>query len=147
MGIDINEAKRRGLSLEQAESFEERVRDSFEEFWAAYPRKVAKAHARKMWARLTEGQRFAALQSLPVHIHYWRAAGREMERIPHAGSWISGERWEDELEMPQAKDELGEWWKTTAGIQRKALSLGITAKAGEDWHQLKARILAKEKAA
>jgi hypothetical protein len=122
----------------------------FDQFWNQYPRKVARAHAYKMWQRLNSEEKFAALHALPVHVRYWAAAGRDMDRIPHAGSWLNpdeGRRWEDELEMPAPKDEMGEWWKTTSGIHRKALSLGMTAKPGEDWHELKARILAKEKAA
>jgi hypothetical protein len=124
--------------------------DDFEEFWKLYPRKVARAHALKMWRRLTTEEKFAALHALPVHIRYWDAAGRDADRIPHAGSWLNpvdGRRWEDELEMPKPKDEMGEWWKTTAGILRKALSVGLTPKAGEDYPQLKARILAKERSA
>lgn len=127
---------------------QENIMDSdFEsDFWSIYPRKVAKAHARKMWARLTASQKFAATQSLPMHVRYWAAAGRDAERIPHPGSWLGGERWEDELEMPEVnvKDE---WWKTQAGIAKKAASLGITPKPGEDWMSLKARILARLKAA
>lgn len=117
----------------------------FEQFWSAYPRKVAKAHARKMWARLTAEQKFAAIQSLPIHVRYWQAAGRDAEKIPHPGSWIGGERWEDELTMPEAPQ--AEWWKTTAGIEAKAKELGMwPPRAGEDWHSLKARILARRAA-
>lgn len=124
--------------------------EDFEQFWQQYPRKVAKAHARKTWALLTPEEKFAALHAIPVHVRYWTAAGRSMDRIPHAGTWLNpvdGRRWEDELEMPAPADSLGEWWKTTAGITRKALATGITPRPGEDWHELKARILAKERAA
>ncbi len=123
------------------------VNDSeFEQFWSLYPRKVAKAHARKMWQRLTAEQKFAATAALPVHVRYWRLAGRDLERIPHCGSWLGGERWEDELEMPAEKNGA-DWWRSTAGIEAKAKQVGIAPKLGEDWHSLKARILAKEKAA
>jgi hypothetical protein len=114
----------------------------FEQFWLLYPRKVAKAHARTMWARLTDPQKFAALQSLPAHVRYWQIAGRDQERIPHPGSWIGGERWEDELEMPKAPES--EWWRSKAGIEAKARELGMwPPRTGEDWHSLKARILAR----
>jgi hypothetical protein len=147
MGIDIQEAKERGLSLEQAQAYEEKLRGlDFESFWIIYPRKVAKAHARKMWSRLTESQKFAALAAIPVHVRYWKIAGRDMERIPHCGSWIGGERWEDELEMPEPTSS-NDWMKTTSGIEAKAKQVGITPRAGEDWHSLKARILGAMKAA
>lgn len=121
--------------------------DGFLEFWTAFPRKEARKDALKAWMSLTAEQQFAAGHALPIHVRFWAAAGRTKQYIPLAASWIRGERWADELEMPAPKDEMGEWWKTTSGIQRKALSLGMQARAGEDWHQLKARILAKEKAA
>jgi hypothetical protein len=122
------------------------IDSDFESFWSLYPRKVARKDALKMWTRLTTEQKFAALQSLPIHIRYWQAAGRTKETTPHAASWINGERWTDELEMPDmaAKDE---WWKTQAGILKKAQSLGINPKPGEDYMSLKARILAHLKAA
>lgn len=122
--------------------------DDWEKFWALYPRKVAKAHARKMWARLTEAQKFAALESLPLHVRYWNLAGRDAERIPHAGSWIGGERWEDELQMPQPEKQADAWWASQEGIERKARELGMwPPKTGEGWHELKARVLGRLKAA
>lgn len=123
------------------------MEDGFLEFWAAYPRREAKKDALKAWCVLTAEQRFAARESIGIHVRYWAAAGRTKQYIPLPATWLRGERWDDELEMPAPKDEMGEWWKTTAGIQRKALSVGMQAKPGEDWHQLKARILAKERAA
>ena len=119
----------------------------FDTFWMLYPRRVSRKDAQLAWSKLTEAQRFAAIQSLPIHVRYWNAAGTGKEFLPYPATWLRGERWTDELEMPAPMNEMGEWWKTTAGIQRKALSLGMQAKPGEDWHQLKARILAKERAA
>lgn len=119
--------------------------DDFEALWAIYPRKVAKAHARKMWARLTDEQRFAVMHSLPVHVRYWKAAGRDLERIPHFGSWLGGERWEDEIEMPTTKAQ-DEWWRSASGIEAKAREVGVTPRPGETHQDLKSRILATEKA-
>lgn len=119
---------------------------TFEDFWSIYPRKVCKADAKKAWTRMTPEQQFAAIQALPVHIRYWAVAGRSKEYMPHASTWLHGERWEDELEMPQA-EESAQWWKTTSGIEAKARAVGVAPRAGEDWHSLKARILAKERAA
>jgi hypothetical protein len=123
--------------------------DDFELFWMQYPRKVAKAHAAKMWRRLTDCEKFAATQALPVHVKFWRIAGTSIDKIPHAGTWlnpIDGRRWEDELAMPEA---IGgnDWMKTTKGIEMMAAKVGITARAGESHLELKARILAKERVA
>jgi hypothetical protein len=113
--------------------------ENFDTFWELYPRKVAKAHARKMWARLSEGQRFAAIHAIPIHVRYWLAAGRDHERIPHPGSWISGERWEDELDMP--RDQC-DWWRSQKGIEAKAAELSVKIRTGESYEDLKTRILA-----
>lgn len=118
-------------------------------FWNLYPRKVAKAHALKMWRRLTNEEKFAAAHSLPIHVCFWRAAGTSIDKIPHAGTWLNpvdGRRWEDELQMPEAP-EAAQWWKTASGIEAKARQMGISPKPGEGHHELKARILAKERAA
>lgn len=107
----------------------------FEEFWQLYPRKVAKKDARKMWARLSESQKTIALQALPLHVKVWNAEGREPHQIPHAATWINGERFEDELEMPgprvngQNVIELGRRY-------------GLEAKPGESTEQFTRRVMA-----
>lgn len=120
--------------------------NEWEQFWSLYPKRVAKKDAEKAWARMTPEKRFAALHALPVHVRYWEAAGTAKEYLPHPATWLYSERWTDELEMPEAPEQA-QWWKTTSGIDAKARQVGIQPRAGEDWHSLKARILAKEKAA
>lgn len=113
-------------------------------FWAQYPKKVAKLDAFKAWMKLTLDQQFAAAQSLPAHVRYWNLAGTAKEYQPHCATWLNGQRWEDELEMPVEKAPQSEWWRSTAGIEAKARELGMwPPRAGEDWHSLKSRILAK----
>ncbi len=145
MAIDIIEAKRRGLSIEQAEDLEKRLRDrqnGFDDFWGMYPRKVARKDAARAWARLSQSQQVAAFRALPMHVAYWGAAGRTGETTPHAATWLNGERWTDELEMPEAAHS--EWARSQAGIEAKAKELGMwPPKLGEDWHSLKARIMAR----
>lgn len=74
-------------------------------FWALYPRKVAKAHAFKVWNRLTEDEQALALEAIPIHVKYWQLTNREVEHIPHPGSWLLGERWLDEIKLPQGSFE------------------------------------------
>lgn len=122
--------------------------DGFAIFWTAYPRHEGKKDAMKAWNTLTPEQKFDASNSVALHVRYWEAAGRSRQYIPLPATWIRGERWEDELEMPKANDALGEWWKTSAGIEAKARAVGCwPARPNEGWHELKARILAKERAA
>lgn len=61
----------------------------FDLFWQHYPRKVAKAHARAMWRRLSATERAAALAALPAHVAYWTARATPPEHIPHAGTWLN----------------------------------------------------------
>lgn len=118
----------------------------FEIFWAAYPRKEAKKDALKAWMQMTADQKFCARESIALHARYWSVTGRQRHYTPLAASWLRGERWSDELPMPEEQTQA-EWWKTTAGIQEMARKLGVTPRAGEDWHSLKARIFAAQKAA
>ena len=118
----------------------------FDQFWQHYPRKVARAAALKIWERLTAEEKFAAAHAIPVHVRFWKIAGTRIDKIPHASTWLhpeNGRRWEDELEMPESKSAQ-DWWRSTAGIEAKAKELGMwPPKMGEDWHSLKARLMAK----
>lgn len=67
---------------------------AFAEFWAIYPRKVAKGAARKAWAKATR------TSDPPTII---AAASRVEDRgqyTPHPASWLNAERWLDEPEKP-----------------------------------------------
>jgi hypothetical protein len=120
--------------------------DDFERFWSAFPKKVAKGYARKIFARLSAEDKFAAIEALPIHVRYWKLSGRSWDYLPHASTWLAGECWADELQMPEATNG-NDWMKTTTGIAAKASEVGITPRMGEDWHSLKARILGAMKAA
>lgn len=71
----------------------------FAEFWAAYPRKVAKPQAAKAFARLRplpDGLLDTILSALKAQAEsdQWR---RENGRfIPHPATWLNARRWEDE---------------------------------------------------
>ncbi len=66
---------------------------SFLEFYAAYPRKVAKADAAKAWKRLTDDDRKAATAGVQSFAFDKRDDGRF---IPHPSTWLNQRRWEDE---------------------------------------------------
>lgn len=77
---------------------------SFAEFWAMYPRKVAKANAEKIFGRLPDAEKSAALETLPRHISYWRDNASSINYVPHAATWLQQKRFLDELEceLPEA---------------------------------------------
>jgi len=65
----------------------------FEQFWKAYPRKVGKGAAQKAWAaavRKADPDRIIEA----VERYAWPD---EPSFIPHASTWLNGQRWEDEL--------------------------------------------------
>ena len=72
--------------------------DDFDTFWAAYPRKTAKAEARKAWNQT------AAIRP-PVQLLLTALADQckseQWQRlvIPHPATWLRGERWEDVVEI------------------------------------------------
>ncbi len=76
----------------------------FVDFWSAYPRKVAKAAALKAWKRVatSEAIRDEIMAGLGRAIKLWeskdfkRNSHLELQFIPHASTWLTGRRWEDE---------------------------------------------------
>jgi phage replication O-like protein O len=73
------------------------VSKRFAIFWETYPRKVAKKTAFKAFEKLNPDEQLwqrmlAALES--AQRTEWR--DRPRDKIPHAATWLNGERWEDE---------------------------------------------------
>lgn len=71
----------------------------FEEFWKAYPRKVAKAHAYKSFTKIKKEEWkkviFAA-RLLAIELK-----GTEEKFIPHPTTWLNQERWTDAFETDE----------------------------------------------
>lgn len=75
--------------------------DGFDEFWKAYPRKVAKAQAVKAWYKLKLN---AELQQIILNAlerqkqsEQWRKDNGQF--IPYPATWLNGRRWEDDLKQ------------------------------------------------
>lgn len=75
--------------------------DEFESFWKVYPRRCNKGDARKAWKQ-TEKIR-PPLAELLKAVYAARASKKWHEEdgqyIPYPGSWLRGERWEDQHEV------------------------------------------------
>jgi hypothetical protein len=65
---------------------------AFAKFWEAYPRKVAKGAALKAWPG--DDMLPAILAALEWQAPEFRS--RPADKVPHAGTWLNGKRWEDE---------------------------------------------------
>jgi hypothetical protein len=116
----------------------------FDEFWSAYPRKVAKALARKAFARLTEQQQLDACKAIDEHCLYWETKETELEFIPHASSWLNAERWEDELVIEPKKEKIDKKWMfSNEGIEAKARELGILGNGYDSYDSLKQKCMRK----
>lgn len=113
----------------------------FEEFYKAYPKKVARKDAEKAWSRLTPAEQEQAMEALPNHVRYWSANGTPKEYMPHAATWLNGARYEDEIEMPKPPEQAVAWWASEAGILSKGRELGIHARGGESMNEFKARVV------
>ena len=74
------------------------VPPAFEQFWAAYPNKKAKAEARRAWTKRKPDDALVsrilgALENQKAGDDWTREGGRF---IPHPATWLNGARWEDE---------------------------------------------------
>ncbi len=70
--------------------------DDFEEFWRAFPRKDGKREALKAWKKLSGSEKASATADVPRRMKAnW--AGRELDKIPHAATYLNQRRWEDDL--------------------------------------------------
>lgn len=88
-------------AVEKAERKETAEQRRFEEFWAAYPRKVAKKAARSAWkkAKVDEALHrriLAAVERAKLSSQWQRDNG---QFIPHPATWLNAGRWEDEVEV------------------------------------------------
>jgi len=114
----------------------------FEEFWKYYPRKVSRKVAQQEWNRLTPNEQAKCLEVIHNHIRYWQATNTEPQFIPHARTWIHQGRFDDELEIPQAKPKTEvAWWTTEATVLAKGQEVGLSPRPGEDIHTFKGRVV------
>lgn len=75
-------------------SLEPSALSRFDEWWDAYPRKVAKPAALRRWKAMSERDRQRAIAALAAWCAYWEARG-EPEFIPHPTTWLNQERYND----------------------------------------------------
>lgn len=116
----------------------------FELFWAAWPRKVAKAEARKAWAQTARVR--PDLQTILTAIK--AACGTEQwmrgqgQYIPHPATWLRGERWEDEHEVKlPGVVNAKPWHETASGIEAKGVELGLSPSQFESWPAFKQAVM------
>lgn len=82
--------------------------DRFDEWWTMYPRKVAKADARKAWAKMKPAERDEAIGTVGQHARLWTAEGRGTSTIPYPATWLRRESWTDELAYRPSRPETAQ---------------------------------------
>lgn len=72
--------------------------DSFSEFWSLYPRKVSKKMAEKAYKNASKKYSpTIILDGLKKWLKKWQNDKTEMNFIPHASTWLNGERFNDDI--------------------------------------------------
>lgn len=73
--------------------------NQFDEFWAAYPRKVAKLAAIRAWDKAVKmasaEEIIAAVEAQKKVCEQWQRDGGQF--IPHPATWLNQGRWMDEI--------------------------------------------------
>jgi hypothetical protein len=93
---------------------------TFETFWASYPRRVGRYKAEKCWQRMSERDKYLALEALALwkQTAQWQA-GAHGQFIPYASTYLNQKRWLDE---PEQQASLEPRWSIplgTATVKRK----------------------------
>lgn len=72
--------------------------EDFAAFWAAYPRKVAKAAARRAWSKTAKDRPPSTdiLAAIASQKRQWM----DPQFIPYPATWLNNHRWADQLELP-----------------------------------------------
>jgi hypothetical protein len=69
----------------------------FAEFWAIYPRHVARIKAVEIWIK-RELDQHADVIIAAIQLQRPEFMSREPDKIPHAATWLNQERWKDEID-------------------------------------------------
>jgi hypothetical protein len=100
---------------------------NFNEFWQRYPRKVGKGAARKAYGKAAKKVAHDdVMHALSVQMPALES--KEQQYMPHASTWLNGERWDDEPEQPTlvAKNSSGH-----AGNEQAAIAAGFARTPSE----------------
>ena len=96
------------VKLREVKLSKDKCSFSFNTFWKEYPRKVSKQQAQKVFWRIDPDDELLDKMLNAIRIFKktegWQKEGGKF--IPHAATWLSQERWDDEIQMnsEQAED-------------------------------------------
>lgn len=117
---------------------------NFDEFWREYPRKVGKGAARVAWSRAIK---IAAPEVIMAALRAQIAAGVfrvEPTYQPHPRTWLSQERWEDEVGVDSRVMRLAEAWRLACkngNDAAKGMVKKDAAQMGIAWRDVAAEVV------
>lgn len=80
-------------------------------FWQAYPRRIGKGDARAAFTKAaTRNDPNLIVQAALAYAQHVLETGTEQKFIPHASTWLNGERWEDDLEAEKVERKSKTGW-------------------------------------
>ena len=120
--------------------------EEFNQFWTAYPKKVAKADARKAWLQTKDVRpdiaKLLCAITAACKTEQWMKSGGSF--IPYPATWLRGERWDDihEVVLPNVVNEKP-WHETASGIEAKGKELGLDPSQFDHWQAFKVAVMQK----
>lgn len=114
-------------------------KSSFEDFWAVYPRRAAKAEAQKAWAKATQTASPEVI--LDGARRYRDDPNREPKYTPHPSTWLNQGRWDDDplpslipRAVSKVDQNLTEYVNTYGGMNEHRGSLpALDPGVGQGW--------------
>ena len=120
--------------------------EEFDQFWASYPKKVAKADARKAWLQTKDVRPDITTVINAVtaasKTEQWMKSGGSF--IPYPATWLRGERWDDihEVVLPNVVNEKP-WHETASGIEAKGKEYGLEPSQFNTFPEFRAAVMQK----
>lgn len=93
--------------------------ERFDEFWAAYPRRSDKGHARTAYARAL-GKTDVESLILGAKKYAAHVEGKDPKFVALPTTWLNGERWTDELDAGASPAAASPWDRPTITDRRLA---------------------------
>ena len=120
--------------------------EEFDQFWASYPKKVAKADARKAWLQTKDVRpeiaKLLSAITAACKTEQWMKSGGAF--IPYPATWLRGERWNDihEVVLPNVVNEKP-WYETASGIEAKGKEYGLEPSQFNTFPEFRAAVMQK----
>ncbi len=103
-----NSSRDNHVTVTQQKENKKYIYTAFEEFWTAYPKKVAKQDATKAWEKI--GPDAELTKTIMQGLGKVKQSRQWTEGfIPNASTWLNGRRWEDDYTLTLVKSESSEW--------------------------------------